>query len=190
MALINKYYVFVETEEVQRGVIVSQHPVEKGMSLTDNVKREPVVIRITGEIVGANASTKLSKITALHQKGKYVKYVGRNVLKKGIITSFNTSHPNTIQGGCGFNMEIKEIRIAKSPVTSASQKKTRGGTKQITAKAERVNAVKMYKVKKGDSLWKIATKYYGSGKYYTKIVKKNGIKKPYIIKVGQLLIIP
>lgn len=188
MALLNKYYIFVETEDVQRGVTISQHPVEKGLDLTDNVKREPVTIIISGEIVGAKASTILSKITALHQKGKYVKYVGRNVLKKGIITSFNTSHPNTIQGGCSFDMEIREIRIAKSPVTSTSQKKTKGGTKQITAKSK--STVKTYKVKKGDCLWKIATKYYGSGKNYTKIAKKNGIKKPYIIKTGQVLIIP
>lgn len=189
MALINKHYVFVETENVQRGVMVSEHPVEKGLDLTDNVKREPVVISITGEIVGAKASTILSKITALHHKGKCVKYVGRNVLNNAIITTFNTGHPNTIQGGCSFDMELREIRIAKSPVTAKSNKKTKGGTMQVT----RMNVnekTKTYKVKKGDTLWKIATKYYGSGKNYTKIAKKNNIKKPYTIKVGQKLIIP
>lgn len=189
MALLNKHYIFVQTENVQRGVIVSQHPVEKGLDLTDNVKREPVTISISGEIVGAKASTILSKITKLHQKGKYIKYVGRNVLNKAIITSFNTGHPNTIQGGCSFDMEIKEIRIAKSPVTAKSNKKTKGGTKQVTKMVVSERA-KIYKVKKGDTLWKIATKYYGSGKQYTKIAKKNNIKKPYTIKVGQKLTIP
>lgn len=184
MALINDYYVFVQDEDVQRGIRASEHPVETGLSLTDSVRREPVVIKIKGEIVGADASTTLSKIETLHQKGKYVKYIGRNVLNNAIITSFNTSHPNTIQGGCSFDMEIKEIRVAKSAATGKSKK---AGTKQTTKKSKKP---KVYKVKKGDTLWKIATKYYGKGKYQTKIAKKNKLKKPYKLKAGQKLKLP
>lgn len=186
MALLNEHYIFVQDEDVQRGVKVSEHPVEKGVNITDNVKREAVVIKIKGEIVGANAAATLSAITTLHQKGKYVKYIGRNVINNAIISSFNTSHPNTIHGGCSFDMEIKEIRIAKSAYTGKS-KKTKGGTKQKTKKSKKP---KTYKVKKGDTLWKIATKYYGAGKHYTKIAKKNKLKKPYKLKVGQKLKLP
>ena len=186
MGLLNEYYIFVKDEDVQRGVTVSEHPVETGLKITDNVKREPITIRVNGEIVGANAAATLSAITTLHQKGKYVKYVGRNVINNAIIVSFNSSHPNTIQGGCSFDMEIREIRIAKSPYTGKS-KKTKGGTKQTTKKSKKP---KTYKVKKGDTLWKIATKYYGAGKHYTKIAKKNKLKKPYKLKVGQKLKLP
>lgn len=46
---------------------------------------------------------------------------------------------------------------------------------------------KVYIVKKGDSLWKIAKKYYGSGFKYKKIAQDNNIKPPYIIHVNQKL---
>lgn len=47
-----------------------------------------------------------------------------------------------------------------------------------------------YIVKKGDSLWNIAKKYYNDGKKYIKIAKKNNIKKPYTIYPNQKIIIP
>ena len=68
MALINDYYVFVIDEAVKRGVTISEHPVESGLSLTDNVKRNPKIISINGEIVGKNAKTVLKKF----QRKKFV----------------------------------------------------------------------------------------------------------------------
>ena len=43
---------------------------------------------------------------------------------------------------------------------------------------------------KGDSLWAIAKKYYGSGHLYPKIAKANNIENPDIIYIGQKLLIP
>ena len=193
IALLNNYYIFVETEDVKRGVSISEHPVETGLKLTDNVKREPKVISISGEIIGKKAAKTLAKIEALHQKGKYVKYVGRNILKNAIITDFDTGHPNTIKGGCSFSMEIREIRIAKSPYKPKSKgksKKTKAGAIQTTKKSKKNTKVKTYTVKRGDTLWAISKKYYGSGAKYNTIVKANKIKNPNLIKVGQKLKIP
>jgi LysM repeat protein len=47
-----------------------------------------------------------------------------------------------------------------------------------------------YKVVKGDSLWAIAKKYYGSRHLYPKIAKANNIANPDIISIGQKLLIP
>lgn len=47
-----------------------------------------------------------------------------------------------------------------------------------------------YIVKKGDTLWGIAKKYYKNGSKYTKIAKENNIKKPYTIYPNQKLTIP
>lgn len=49
-----------------------------------------------------------------------------------------------------------------------------------------------YIVKKGDCLWKIAQKYYGSGSQYKKIydANKSIIKNPNLIYPGQVLTIP
>ena len=190
MALLNDYYIFVQDEDVKRGVSISSHPVESGLNITDNVKRNPMVVSITGEIVGKNAAKNLEKITALHQKGKYVKYVGRNILKNAVITSFDTSHPNTIYGGCSFAMEITEIRVAKTPLVNKSNQKTKSGTQQVVKKSN--TTTKTYTVKKGDTLWAIAKTYYGNGASYPKIAEanKDKIKNPDLIQIGWVLKIP
>ena len=189
MAYINQYYVFVETEDVSRGVEVTSHPVESGLDLTDNVKRSPVSISINGEIVGEDAATVLGALTSLHQSGKYVRYSGRNILDNAIIESFNTGHPNTITGGCSFSMTIKEIRVAGSPNGSSTKKPTKNGTQQIQ---KNTTSQTTYKVKKGDTLWGIAVSFYGSGAQYTKIYNANTdvLPNPNSPQVGTVLVIP
>ena len=51
---------------------------------------------------------------------------------------------------------------------------------------------KTYTVKKGDSLWAIAAKYYGKGSEYTKIYNANTdkISNPNLIYPGQVLTLP
>lgn len=199
MAYINNFYVFVESENITRGVQVSQHPVEQGLDITDNVKRSPISLSISGEIVGNNASTVLSSLQSLHHSGKYVKYSGRNIVKNAIIETFDTGHPNTITGGCSFNMTIKEIRVANSaytaPTVSSSsgsgvntKKPTQNGTQQVQSNT----SSKYYTVKKGDCLWNIAKAYYGDGSKFTKIYQanKDKIKNPNLIYPGQVFLIP
>lgn len=47
-----------------------------------------------------------------------------------------------------------------------------------------------YTVVAGDCLWNIAYKYYGAGRMFGKIADANGIKAPYVIQIGQTLVIP
>lgn len=47
-----------------------------------------------------------------------------------------------------------------------------------------------YTVVKGDSLCKIAQKFYGNGNRYLEIAKANNVSNPNIIHVGQKLLIP
>lgn len=196
MALLNEHYIFVIDEDVKRGVSISEHPVESGLDITDNVKRNPKVISLSGQIVGKNASQIRDKIEALHQKGQFVKYVGQNILSKALITEFDTSHPNTIYGGCAFSMEIKEIRIAKSPLVvkkAVVQKQiTQNTTSTQKATSAQKAATKTHTVKRGDTLWALAKKYYGSGAKYPTIYNANRdkIKNPNLIQIGWVLTIP
>lgn len=175
MALLNNYYIFAESEKVTRGVDVTSHPVESGISITDNVKRKAVTLSISGKIVkvgNTKSSTTLNAITELHQNGKYVKYQGRNTISNALITSFETKHNAEINGGCEFDMEIQEVRIAKSAYKASA--KTSTTTKQVTSKkSTQKSNTRYYTVKTGDCLWSIAQKYYGNGAQYPKIYNAN-----------------
>jgi nucleoid-associated protein YgaU len=54
------------------------------------------------------------------------------------------------------------------------------------------SSAQYHEVVKGDSLWKIAEKYYGDGSLYNNIFEANKdiLKDPNVIKVGQKLRIP
>jgi len=70
------------------------------------------------------------------------------------------------------------------------------GRQMVTVEQEREEitapAAKTYTVKKGDSLWAIASKYYGKGAEYSKIFNANTdqISNPNLIYPGQVLVLP
>ena len=114
MALINGIYVFVQDESVDYALDITSHPVEKGINLSDHARRQPYSLKISGEIVGADAPEKRSQIETLLNTAALITYQGRNIKRNGIIESFSTGHPNNITGGCSFDMTIKEVRTATS----------------------------------------------------------------------------
>jgi len=61
-----------------------------------------------------------------------------------------------------------------------------------TTSSQNLNSAvsKTYKVEKGDNLWKIAQKNYGSGYNWVDIAKANNLKNPSLIWAGQELTLP
>lgn len=149
MAKINGIYVFVKDENKSFGVQATEHPVESGIDITDHVKRNPITMSISGEIVGENASSVMSKLKQIHQSGTFVKYVGRTTLNNCIITDFSTSHPHNIWGGCSFAMTLKEIRVA----STSYKKKKDTGNQQPVKKSEEEWVY--HTVKSGDCVWNL-----------------------------------
>lgn len=167
MALINNIYIHVTDEKVGRSIKSTDHPTEKGIDITDNVKREPVTLSISGKIVDTDtlkSHEALAKIYDLENKGSLITYSGRNILKNMMIQSFNSTHPYTNAGGLDFDMELKEVRIAQnsySEKSTESSSKTKAeekaGTQQVSQGTG--NAV-YHTVQKGDTVWKLVNTNY------------------------------
>lgn len=144
--------------------------------------------------LGISANKIEEAITKLHKNGEKIKYKGCCELENAIITSFDTTQNSNIKDGFSFSMEIKEIRIAKKAYKAKANKKK----KSVTSKKK--SSKRYHTVKKSDSLFSIAKKYYGDGSKMTsiykankkKIDKKNKGKKvtKYTIYKGQKLLIP
>lgn len=156
MSQINGIYIHVTNESVSRSVDVSTHSVEQGTDITDTTKKKPRSLSISGKIVNYKnngkeykASDVISMLEDLHNKGKIVTYIGRNWEGNVQIVNFDSDHPNTVNGGAEFSMELQERRFAKNayvePKKGSSVKN--GGEKQV----EKGDSKEVwYTVKKGD----------------------------------------
>lgn len=104
----------------------------------------------------------------------------------------NESSISTVMGGIvilvmgvmAFNY-FKSIN--KGQVTNQAANKTAESNLEGTTKKE---LPATYKVKRGDDLWHISERYYGSGYNYVDIVKENNIKNGSVISEGLELKIP
>ena len=111
MALLNNLYIHVTDESVNSTVESTNHPTEKGIEISDTIRRKPITLSLSGMIVDygdMTAATILKLVLSLQREGSLINYSGRNVIKNLQIQSFNRSHPNTIHGGLSFTMELKE----------------------------------------------------------------------------------
>ena len=101
-------------------------------------------------------------------------------------------------GDYSYSVTFVDARLLDVKVTKKGSKNDKNKTK---GKRQTPAKNKKYKVKKGDSLWKIAVKYYKDGSKYTKIynankkviekeAKKHGKSGPNWIYPGTVLTIP
>lgn len=93
-----------------------------------------------------------------------------------------------------YGVKTAVIATAASALSSAvksfseavSKKKTvKKSKKRSTTKSETTEQT--YTVKKGDTLWAIAKKFYGDGSLYPYLANLNGLKNANVINIGQVL---
>ena len=164
MATLDGIYFQVVDEAVGRGVESSSHSVEEGYPITDNVKVQPHTISLSGFIVnipnGYSASEILSRFENLQSKGALVRYAGRNVYDKMQIQSFNSRHSNKVAGGMEYDMELKQVRIAKNAYQAPKKSVAKNAGTQQISKGD--NEAVYHTVKKGECIWNLVTKTYKS----------------------------
>lgn len=102
----------------------------------------------------------VESIKKLQTSGSLIKYVGCISLGNMQIQSFSTDYSNKTWGGCTFDMELMEVRIAKSAYDAAKSKAL--AKKQTSAKqVSQGNNNKVYHtVKSGDCVWNLVTRQY------------------------------
>lgn len=113
------------------------------------------------------------------------------------LSSFNAT-PTGGYGDIDYDITLiqaKEIKVKKKGKTKKGTNKKKKLKDSPSSAPERTSkpTAQKYTVKKGDSLWKIAQKLYGSGSQYTKIYEANkGTvgSNPNKIYPGQVLTVP
>lgn len=178
MALLNGIYIFVIDESVDYELDVTSHPVEKGINISDHARRQPYVIKLRGEIVGKDAAKKRAQVEALLNQAALITYQGRNVKSNGVILNLSTGHPNTIHGGCSFDMTIREIRVANgsgfignTTPTTAKTTPLKDTQETGTQKIEQNSTSdEVYTTRNGDSAYELVSK---SNTDYGTIINNN-----------------
>ena len=117
----------------------------------------------------------------LNGLGKYLSgdYYVKEVVRQISVNGYSHS-ATVIKTDFGNSLKVSS--------TNTTQEETSNVPSSPTADS----AKRTYTVKKGDSLWNIAKKYYGDGSQYKKIydANTNKIANPNLIYVGQVLVIP
>ena len=91
-----------------------------------------------------------------------------------------------VVGGLVFNYFQKSKGVIDIPGSNSEITLTdNNGDEKVNENGE-----KIYKVKTGDSLWKIAESEYNDGYSWTKIAEANNLENPSILVAGQELILP
>lgn len=127
------------------------------------------------------------------------KYYGTGYNWVDIAKENNIEDPNEVRVGQSLTIPKVEPKLTQGktlkPTPSISQLPiTEQPTLSPTPKASQERPLKVgktvHKVESGESLWKIAEKYYDSGYNWVDIAKENDLKNPGLIETNQELTIP
>lgn len=91
-----------------------------------------------------------------------------------------------------FSTKTLNITIKQNKTVATANSTRSESTSNTNTSSSNQNTTRTYTVVKGDSLWKIAKKFYGNGSKYTTIynANKDKIKNPNLIYPNQVLVIP
>jgi ABC-type phosphate/phosphonate transport system substrate-binding protein len=143
----------------------------KILYLSPPIMNSPLVT-IRGRISDEEKQRLRTALLLLHEYDR-----GKDILYSSDIESFKSIDMETVTAFFTLRTPKKEITSQSQPVEEMSQ--------EVQTEQEIV-----YEVQKGDSLWKIAERFLGSGEKYSLILKYNKIDNPDHIFYGTKIIIP
>jgi len=165
----------------------------KTLLKVNNIK-DPKKLRVGQKLyipVKNKSSKKRKRKKTTLRKGDNCKYV--YTVKRGDVLSLIAKRFGVSTSSLKKWNNLKSNRIyvgqklCIKPLKSVKKERKRRGNKNYRSVARYKTVIKYYRVKRGDSLIKIAKKFGVSAR---KIAKLNHLKKPYKLRVGQRLKIP
>lgn len=79
---------------------------------------------------------------------------------------------------------VSDVVVGIGPITGGVQ------PPPVTTPPPVAQPTRTYQVKRGDTLWGISIKYYGTGVHWRRIADANAVRDPKKLKIGQILRIP
>lgn len=151
----------------------------------------------------ASIYPELATLTKMARSGGHVAIIYTS-LETGSwkITEFSldvidrNSYDNPIQAMVHLTFRrLDSGSVYTGPAKGGKKSSTKGGSGSTKTDGKKKSGTssggsKRYTVKKGDTLWDIAIKYYGSGTKWRRIADANKIKNPRTLPIGKVLIIP
>ena len=86
----------------------------------------------------------------------------------------------------GLTVTLREYKFKSALAALAGGSGTSSASAGMKRTDERT-AAKSYTVKRGDTLWDIAHRFYGSGTQWRRIAEKNGVTNPRTLQIGKVL---
>ena len=132
---------------------------------------------------GTDAQTVLSMLRAWQDSGDPVRLIlsGSDINDAFLIEDVT----ETLREGdrdVGLTLTLREYKFKSALAVLAGE----GGTGTVSRQDERV-LPKTYTVKKGDTLWGIACRFYGDGTKWGTLAAKNGVSDPRKLQIGKVL---
>lgn len=118
---------------------------------------------------------------------------GMGISMYATIEKFNTSEVGGDPGTIQYDIEFKEYREVTLRQITVNVTTKKAKVSSTATRVDNTEAAQTYTVVKGDCLWNIAKKFYGSGAQYTVIYNANTAvigSNPNLIYPRQVLTIP
>ncbi|MFS7000435.1 phage baseplate protein [Carnobacterium maltaromaticum] len=155
MAKLDGIYIVNETDTATYAVTVTEYPVEEGMPINDAVIKVQDSFSVSGFIISSSSENELNSLKIKMEKGSIVKYVGRMIASDVLITDITTSYAKEVGNGVGVTINLKRIRIPKSPWVKKITTPSNSGNKPVVS----TNNMLFHLVRAGDTYWGVSQKY-------------------------------
>ena len=86
----------------------------------------------------------------------------------------------------GLTVTLREYKF-KSALAALAGRSGGSGSAPVRKRTDERVTPQTYTVKKGDTLWDIACRFYGDGTKWGRIAAKNGVTNPRKLQIGKVL---